>query len=231
MARPTGAGRRCPARARCPADAPIWYQKHMTHHLLPHMDHGWIGGLRNVLLIRDPREVVASYVKSRAEIAPDDIGLRQQGRAVRRIVREWRSAPDHRFRRFPACTGSAPARALRLAWHRLQRAHAALAEGASRQRWRLGTALVCACLAIDRFRGAGAAQHRVERGRAGRRRCLQAALRTAACTAAARGLARPQRRPAGMLQRTTLPLDSALMFHSAMTARRAHCSGAKRGQP
>ena len=61
-----------------PGDAPVWYQKHMTHHLLPHIDHGWIGGLRNVLLIRDPREVVASYVKSRAEIAPDDIGLRQQ---------------------------------------------------------------------------------------------------------------------------------------------------------
>ena len=53
-----------------PGDAPVWYQKHMTHHLLPHIDHGWIGGLRNVLLIRDPREVVASYVKSRAEIAP-----------------------------------------------------------------------------------------------------------------------------------------------------------------
>ena len=59
-------------------DAPVWYQKHMTHHLLPHIDHGWIGGLRNILLIRDPREVVASYVKSRAHVEPDDIGLRQQ---------------------------------------------------------------------------------------------------------------------------------------------------------
>jgi len=61
-----------------PGNAPVWYQKHMTHHLLPHIDHGWIAGLRNVLLIRDPREVVASYVKSRAEVAPDDIGLRHQ---------------------------------------------------------------------------------------------------------------------------------------------------------
>ena len=61
-----------------PDDAPVWYQKHMTHHLLPHIDHGWIAGLRNVLLIRDPREVVASYVKSRAHVEPDDIGLRQQ---------------------------------------------------------------------------------------------------------------------------------------------------------
>jgi hypothetical protein len=50
----------------------------MTHHLLPHIDHGWIARLRNVLLIRDPREVVASYIKSRAKVTADDIGLPQQ---------------------------------------------------------------------------------------------------------------------------------------------------------
>jgi hypothetical protein len=50
----------------------------MTHHLLPHIDHGWIAKLRNVLLIRDPREVVASYIKSRASVTADDIGLPQQ---------------------------------------------------------------------------------------------------------------------------------------------------------
>ena len=61
-----------------PGGASVWYQKHMTHHLLPHMDHEWIAGLRNVLLIRDPRQVVASYVKSRATVTADDIGLPQQ---------------------------------------------------------------------------------------------------------------------------------------------------------
>ena len=61
-----------------PGNAPVWYQKHMTHHLLPHIARGWIAQLRNVLLIRDPREVVASYVKSRAEVTPADIGLPQQ---------------------------------------------------------------------------------------------------------------------------------------------------------
>lgn len=61
-----------------PGDAPVWYQKHMTHHLLPHIDHGWIAGLRNVLLIRDPQQVVASYVKSRATVTAQDIGLPQQ---------------------------------------------------------------------------------------------------------------------------------------------------------
>ena len=61
-----------------PGNAPVWYQKHMTHHLLPHIDRGWISQLRNVLLIRDPREVVASYVKSRAAVTAEDIGLPQQ---------------------------------------------------------------------------------------------------------------------------------------------------------
>lgn len=56
----------------------IFYQKHMSHHLLPGIDRDWIGRLTNVLLIRDPGEVVASYVKSRSTVTPDDIGLPQQ---------------------------------------------------------------------------------------------------------------------------------------------------------
>lgn len=60
--------------------APVWYQKHMSHHLLPGMDTGWVLRLRNVFLIRDPAEVVASYIKSRATVTPEDIGLPQQGR-------------------------------------------------------------------------------------------------------------------------------------------------------
>jgi hypothetical protein len=50
----------------------------MAHHLLPGIDRGWIAGLRNVLLIRDPRAVVASYVKSRAQVTAEDIGVPQQ---------------------------------------------------------------------------------------------------------------------------------------------------------
>jgi hypothetical protein len=56
----------------------IYYQKHMTHHLLPQLPRGWIGELTNMLLIRDPAEVVASYVRSRSDVAAADIGLVQQ---------------------------------------------------------------------------------------------------------------------------------------------------------
>lgn len=63
-----------------PDGAAIWYQKHMSHHLTPGIDIEWVLALRNVFLIRDPAEVVASYLKSRATVAPDDIGLPQQAR-------------------------------------------------------------------------------------------------------------------------------------------------------
>ena len=63
-----------------PAGTTVTYQKHMAHHLLPDIDHAWIRELTNVLLIRDPREVVASYTKTRATVTPEDIGLPQQVR-------------------------------------------------------------------------------------------------------------------------------------------------------
>jgi hypothetical protein len=62
-----------------PGGLPIWYQKHMSHHLLPDIGREWIHSLHNIFLIRDPAEVVASYLKSRATVAPKDIGLLQQG--------------------------------------------------------------------------------------------------------------------------------------------------------
>jgi hypothetical protein len=61
-----------------PGDRPIWYQKHMAHHLLPDTPRDWIPALTNLLLIRDPQEVVASYLKSRRTVTPEDIGLAQQ---------------------------------------------------------------------------------------------------------------------------------------------------------
>jgi hypothetical protein len=56
----------------------VFYQKHMAHHLLPGIDRSWVPRLTNVMLIRDPREVVASYVRGRAQVTPGDIGLPQQ---------------------------------------------------------------------------------------------------------------------------------------------------------
>lgn len=65
--------------APLPAGRRIHYAKHMAHHIPRDMDLDWTLGFRNALLIRDPDEVVASYVRARASCAPEDIGLLQQG--------------------------------------------------------------------------------------------------------------------------------------------------------
>jgi hypothetical protein len=57
---------------------PIGYAKMMTHHLLPQVDRGAFGRFAHAHLIRDPRELLASYARVRAEPTLDDLGLRQQ---------------------------------------------------------------------------------------------------------------------------------------------------------
>jgi hypothetical protein len=76
-----------------PEGKPLWYQKHMSHHLLPGMDREWIHSLTNILLIRDPAEVVASYLKSRATVVPEDIGLLQQGQLFDELHQRGGEAP------------------------------------------------------------------------------------------------------------------------------------------
>lgn len=61
-----------------PDNQPIFYQKHMTHHLLAAIDRHWLRQVTNIFLIRDPREVILSYAKTRPTVTLDDIGIRQQ---------------------------------------------------------------------------------------------------------------------------------------------------------
>jgi len=61
-----------------PKGKQIFFQKHMTHHLLPEVDREWLNVMKNCFLIRDPREVIASYVKKREDPAPEDLGFTQQ---------------------------------------------------------------------------------------------------------------------------------------------------------
>jgi hypothetical protein len=68
--------------------APVHYAKHMTHHILRDWPLDWVTDFRNVLLIRDPVEVVASYVRSRDSCEPEDIGLLQQVRLLEALPEE-----------------------------------------------------------------------------------------------------------------------------------------------
>lgn len=59
--------------------APVFYQKHMTHHMLPGVDLDWTAACVNAFLIRDPAAVLASYVRKRGEVGLADIGVERQG--------------------------------------------------------------------------------------------------------------------------------------------------------
>ena len=61
-----------------PGGKRIFFQKQMTHHLLPQIGRDWIGGLTNCFLIRDPREVILSYTKKNPDPALEDLGFVQQ---------------------------------------------------------------------------------------------------------------------------------------------------------
>jgi hypothetical protein len=63
---------------RLPAGRSVYYQKHMTHHLLPDVGRAWIGRLANAYLIRDPALVATSYAKVRSVPTLADLGYVQQ---------------------------------------------------------------------------------------------------------------------------------------------------------
>lgn len=61
-----------------PGGRAIFYQKHMAHHLLPDVDRSWTERLTNCFLIRDPREVIASFTRVIESPTPQDLGFPQQ---------------------------------------------------------------------------------------------------------------------------------------------------------
>ncbi|MFZ5708906.1 MAG: HAD family hydrolase [Pseudomonadota bacterium] len=61
-----------------PQQQSLFYQKHMTLHMIPGFDRGFMKGLINVFLIRHPARVVASYSRKRESPTLADIGFVQQ---------------------------------------------------------------------------------------------------------------------------------------------------------
>jgi hypothetical protein len=61
-----------------PAETPVFYQKHMTHHMLAGQDWRWCLPLANVFLIRAPELVLASYSAKRENVSLADIGFERQ---------------------------------------------------------------------------------------------------------------------------------------------------------
>lgn len=69
-----------------PEGKALWYQKHMTLHLVPKFDRGFMRDLVNVFLIRHPARVVASYSKKREAPTLADIGFVQQAELFEQVA-------------------------------------------------------------------------------------------------------------------------------------------------
>ena len=76
-----------------PGGKPLWYQKHMSHHMLPGMDLAWIGRVTNAFLIRSPAAVLASYSARRADFTLEEIGFPQQAEIFERAAQRLGRAP------------------------------------------------------------------------------------------------------------------------------------------
>ncbi len=76
-----------------PGDKPIYFQKHMTHHMLDEVDRDWIGQMHNCFLIRDPREVIASYARTRPDVTVSDVGVLQQAEIFQHARRAAGATP------------------------------------------------------------------------------------------------------------------------------------------
>jgi branched-chain amino acid aminotransferase len=67
-----------------PDGRPIFYQKHMTHHMLPAFGRDWMRACRHAFLIRSPEAVLRSYQLRRDSVTLEDIGFRQQAELFER---------------------------------------------------------------------------------------------------------------------------------------------------
>ncbi len=76
-----------------PHEQTLFYQKHMTLHMIPEFDRGFLSGLTNVFLIRHPARVVASYAKKREGPTLADIGFVQQAELFDQVADREGRAP------------------------------------------------------------------------------------------------------------------------------------------
>jgi len=56
----------------------IYFQKHMTHHMIPSVDRDWMKDVVNCFLIRNPKDMILSYTKVNSNLSMHLLGLEEQ---------------------------------------------------------------------------------------------------------------------------------------------------------
>jgi len=65
-------------RGPAPDGSPVWYQKHMWHHMAGPIGYDDFEGFRHAFLIREPERMIGSYLRKRESATFDDFGLARQ---------------------------------------------------------------------------------------------------------------------------------------------------------
>lgn len=76
-----------------PKGRPIWYQKHMWHHMVGPTGYADFEGFTHAFLIRDPANMIASYLRKREAAAFEDFGLDRQTEFFEREADRLGAAP------------------------------------------------------------------------------------------------------------------------------------------
>jgi hypothetical protein len=65
-----------------------WYQKHMAHHIVDFNNLEWITRFNNCFLIRNPKDVLLSYIKKNTLNSAEDLGYIQQYKIMRYLKKK-----------------------------------------------------------------------------------------------------------------------------------------------
>ncbi len=76
-----------------PDGAPVWYQKHMWHHMVGPIGYDDFDGFSHAFLIRSPEQMIASYLRKRESAVFEDFGLERQAQFFEREADRLGRAP------------------------------------------------------------------------------------------------------------------------------------------
>jgi hypothetical protein len=66
-------------------DKPVVFFKQMTHHLVQ-LDEAFLSEMKNILFIRDPKQIISSYAQVRPDVNMQDIGIEKQWQLFQQLT-------------------------------------------------------------------------------------------------------------------------------------------------
>jgi len=80
-------------RSDPPDGSPIWYQKHMWHHMTGPIGYEDFAGFTHAFLIRQPERMIVSYLRKREAAAFENFGMDRQAEFFEREAERLGHAP------------------------------------------------------------------------------------------------------------------------------------------